>query len=72
MKINGITLIFVIAFGFTGYYEVGDTVSSHHQRITYPVCYGSFPNAYLTLEDINGFENGGDYKVIWIEMLASW
>ncbi|MDP6569816.1 MAG: hypothetical protein QF472_06740 [Candidatus Marinimicrobia bacterium] len=72
MKVSGAVIILLIAFSSAGYYELGDTVSEAHQRIAYPVCYGDYPGGYLKLEDLNGFENGGNFKVIWIEMLATW
>ncbi len=72
MKIYGTALILLTTISFAGFYEVGDSVSEPHQRIAYSVCYGGYPHEYLKLEDLNGFINGGNYKVIWIEMLATW
>ena len=72
MKVFRVVIIILFAFISAGYYEVGDSVSELHQRIAYPVCYGEYPDDYLKLEDLNGFENGSNFKVIWIEMLATW
>ena len=55
-----------------GIYEVGDTVTSLDQSVSFPVCYGDYSSNTLSLADFNGAENGGDYKVIHIDTAASW
>ena len=62
----------ILSIAFAGFYQVGNTVSSEHQNTPYPICYGDYPSENLQLSDFNGYENGGDYKIIWIEMLATW
>ena len=62
----------ITALASGGFYETGDTVSPDHQSTLYPVCYGDYPAENLQLSHFNGYENGGDYKIIWIEMLATW
>ena len=56
-------------------YSIGDTLMIEDQNALYPVCNGS--GNYQTgdsfsFADLNGNLNGGDYKVIWLEMSASW
>ena len=51
------------------FYEIGETESADHQYITYPICYGEYPTENLQLSHFNGYDNGGIYKIIWIEML---
>ena len=62
----------ILSFAFAGFYEVGNTVSSEHQNTPYPICYGDYPSDNLQLSHFNGYENGGEFKIIWIEMLATW
>ena len=49
-----------------------EILSPDHQNIPYTICYGEYPTDNLQLSDFNGYQNGGDYKIIWIEMLATW
>ena len=65
-------ILLIPVLGFGGFYEIGQTVSSAHQNIAYPVCYGEYPTENLQLSHFNGYDNGGSYKIIWIEMLATW
>ena len=65
-------ILLIPVLGFGGYYGIGDTVSADHQNIDYPVCYGEYPTENLQLSHFNGYDNGGSYKIIWIEMLATW
>tara|TARA_B100000686_G_scaffold118088_1_gene125249 strand:+ start:276 stop:443 length:168 start_codon:yes stop_codon:yes gene_type:complete len=55
---------------------VGDQISISHQNAEHEICYGSNldPNGdgVFQLSELNGNLNGGDYKVILIEMSASW
>ena len=61
----------LISFGFS-VYNVGQTVSSSDQNIDFNVCYGDYESSTLSLADFNGALNGGSYKVIHIDMAASW
>ena len=61
----------LISFGFSAY-NVGQTVSSSDQNIDFNVCYGDYESSTLSLADFNGALNGGSYKVIHIDMAASW
>ena len=67
-----IFFFFITTFSFSAVYNVGETVSVSHQNINFPVCYGDYPSNNLKLADFNGDLNGGDYKVIMIDMSASW
>jgi len=56
-------------------YNVGDTLSEEDQNMLFPVCSGS--GNYLTgdnfsFSDLNGNQNGGDYKITIISMNATW
>ena len=61
----------LLSFGFS-VYNVGQTVSSSDQNIDFNVCYGDYESTSLSLADFNGALNGGSYKVIHIDMAASW
>jgi hypothetical protein len=71
---NIIKLIFstcLISFSFS-VYNVGQTVTMSDQNEVFSVCYGDYDSGSLTLADFNGALNGGSYKVIHIDMAASW
>ena len=55
-------------------YNVGQTVSTSDQNVTLEGCAtnSDFYGESFKLADWNGDVNGGDYKVIWLEMSASW
>ena len=73
LMVRSLLLIHIITvWVFGGYYETGNTVSPDHQNIPYAICYGEYPADNLQLSDFNGYQNGGDFKIIWIEMLATW
>ena len=73
MKIFNIILISaMLGLVSAAIYDVGETVSVSHQNISFPVCYGDYPNDELKLADLNGDLNGGDYQVIFINCAASW
>jgi len=69
--VNIILVICLMSFGFTAY-NVGQTVSSSDQNINFSICYGDYDSNTLSLADFNGALNGGSYKVIHIDMAASW
>ena len=56
-------------------YNVGQYISEADQNLTKSTCYAGNEydlNANWKLADWNGATNGGDYKVIFIEMSATW
>ena len=71
-KLSIIILSLLIGSVSASVYNVGDQVSESHQNISFPVCYGDYPDANLSLSDFNGELNGGDWSVIWISMSATW
>ena len=65
-------IIIIATLANGGFYEVGNTVSTEHQNTPYPICYGDYPSDNLQLSHFNGYEYGGEFTIIWIEMLATW
>ena len=69
-------VILLLTCLFSSTYNVGDQISMGHQYTEHEICYGSNldPNGdgVFQLAELNGNINGGDYKVILIEMSASW
>ena len=67
-----IGLLFSISFT----YEVGETISMVHQNTDFPICYASEldPNndGIFNFAEYNGDLNGGQYYVIFLEMMATW
>ena len=55
-------------------YTTGQTVSVADQNVTLDSCDPSsdYYGQGFKLADWNGDLNGGNYKVIWLEMSASW
>tara|TARA_B100000029_G_C16940518_1_gene728610 strand:- start:28 stop:291 length:264 start_codon:yes stop_codon:yes gene_type:complete len=56
-------------------YSIGDTLSVNDQNMLFPVCNGS--GEYSTgdsfsFSDLNGNQNGGEYKITIISMNATW
>ena len=69
-----ILTIVLISFAFP-VYNVGETVSNSDQNITLSVCDQTSEYSVgdeVSLASWNGDLNGGDYRVIWLEMSASW
>ena len=69
-----ISTIVLISFVFP-VYNVGETVTISDQNVTLSVC--DQTSEYSVGEEVslaswNGDLNGGDYRVIWLEMSASW
>ena len=62
----------ILCLAYPAVYNTGETVSTNHQNIDFPVCYGDYESNSLSLADFNGDLNGGDYKVIFIDMSATW
>tara|TARA_Y100001968_G_C19216836_1_gene647618 strand:+ start:381 stop:602 length:222 start_codon:yes stop_codon:yes gene_type:complete len=71
-KVLYILLIINISYS----YEVGETISSIHQNQDFPICYASDldPNGdeIFNFSEYNGDLNGGDYFVIFLEMMTTW
>ena len=57
-------------------YEVGETVSMAHQNMDFDICYAPEldPNndGVFNFSEYNGDLNGGQYYVIFLEMMATW
>ena len=69
-----ILMLSLLSFSFASY-NVGQTVSTSDQNVEKSTCYAGNEydiNDYWKLSDWNGATNGGDYKVIFIEMSATW
>jgi hypothetical protein len=60
---------------FRTVYSIGDTLSLEDQSINYDVCNGSGvyeTGSLFSFADLNGAENGGDYKITLLSMNATW
>ena len=68
--------IFIILSSFLfAVYDVGDFITTSDQNVTLEVCDENSNYSIgdpIKLADWNGDLNGGDYKVIWLELSASW
>ena len=64
-------LLFLFSTLFSSY-DVGEQISLEDQQQLFDICSGDYPTSSLSLSDFNGDSNGGDYKVIHIDMSASW
>ena len=56
-------------------YSIGDTLSIADQNRLFPVCNGSGnynTGDSFSFSDLNGSQNGGDYKITVISMNATW
>ena len=69
---NILLSISLITTGFTAVYSVGDVISSAHQNQSFNICYGEHPEDDFKLVHFNGAENGGVYKVMLIDISATW
>ena len=73
-------IILISVFSFStllfGVYNVGQTMSTADQNITFDVCNGQNPFNGSTSDfkfgDFNGATNGGQYYVFHMDMAASW
>ena len=71
-------ILLIIPFSINwaqGQYKEGDYISDSHQKISYLVCNGD--NNYsdddsLSLAKFNGDLNGGNYKVLMLDIVATW
>ena len=68
--------IIVFLFNISFAYEVGETISMAHQNMDFEICYASEldPNndGVFNFSEYNGDLNGGQYYVIFLEMMATW
>ena len=74
MKNIFISTVVLTSFVFP-IYNVGDVVSTSDQNVTLSVCDQTSEYSVgdeVSLASWNGDLNGGDYRVIWLEMSASW
>ena len=56
-------------------YSIGDTLSLEDQTTSYDVCNGSGnyqTGDLFSFVDLNGAQNGGNYKITLISMNATW
>ena len=70
-----ITISICTSFVIGQTYCAGDQISSSDLNTQYEVCYGS--GDYETgdswsLIDYDGSQNGGQYKILFIDMSATW
>ena len=67
-----LVIIIPLSFLFSGY-DVGDQISEDHQNMEFGFCY---PDTEIgnnfSLSTYNGDLNGGNYKVMMIEVSTSW
>ena len=66
------TVISIVLLQAVFAYEVDEFVSTVDQNKEFDICYGEGEGESLRLSDYNGDLNGGNYKVIHIDMAASW
>ena len=73
----GIILVFLSCFSMLSAqtYCAGDQINTPDLNTQYEVCYGS--GNYETgdswsLSDYDGSQNGGQYKILFIDMSATW
>jgi len=68
--------LILITIGFLFAYEVGETISMSHQNMDFDICFASEldPNndGVFNFSEYNGDLNGGQYYVIFLEMMATW
>ena len=68
--------LILITIGFSFAYEVGETISMAHQNMDFDICFASEldPNndGVFNFSEYNGDLNGGQYYVIYLEMMATW
>lgn len=67
-------ILIILSFSYS--YEVGETISMAHQNADYTICYAPEldPNGdgIFNFSEYNGDLNGGQYYVIFLEMMATW
>ena len=72
-------LLLLLSFSLSQNYGVGEQISEAHQNTQFNICYGAEEHGFggqlvpsLSLGDFNGFNNGGIFYVLMIDMAASW
>ncbi len=74
MKNKIILLIFSFTISYA--YEIGETITMNHQNDDFPICYAPEldPNndGVFNFSEYNGDLNGGEYYVIFLEMMTTW
>ena len=74
MKYYYLILLIILSLSFA--YEVGETISITHQNMDFTICYAPEldPNndGVFNFSEYNGDLNGGQYYVIFLEMMATW
>ena len=72
-------ILLLLSFSLSQNYNVGEQISEAHQNIQFNICYGAEEHGIggqlvpsLSLGDFNGFNNGGIFYVLMIDMAASW
>ena len=67
-------ILLLLNFSFS--YEIGETISMSHQNMDFDICYAPEidPNndGVFNFSEYNGDINGGQYYVIFLEMMATW
>ena len=67
-------ILIILSFSYS--YEVGETISMTHQNQDFDICYAPEldPNndGVFNFSEYNGDLNGGQYYVIFLEMMATW
>ena len=69
---NIIITLSILSFSYSALYSVGDIISLSHQNQPFDVCYGDHPEDDFRLAHFNGDQNGGVYKVMFIDISATW
>ena len=65
-------IIISLSFLFSSY-DIGDQISIDHQNMKFGFCYPeTLLGDSLSFAQHNGDLNGGNYKVLMIEVSASW
>jgi len=75
MKFFYFLCLSLISFIFPQTYCAGDEVGIEHQNTMFEVCYASGDYEVgnnWSLADFNGELNGGDYRITFIDMSATW
>ena len=76
MQKNYFLILLIISFNISYSYEVGETITISHQNQDFPICYAPEldPNndGIFNFSEYNGDINGGQYYVIFLEMMTTW
>ena len=74
MIMKRIILVCMLLSASFALYNVGETVSISDQNIVLEGCdtTSDYYQQEFKLADWNGDLNGGNYKVIWLELSSSW